>query len=59
MLQLLSEMRRLSELLEDECAGRPFDRAQAHNLAANLAESCPEMGQTMRRISDRMRGEAR
>ena len=59
MLDLLRDMRRLSELLEDECAGRPFDRAQAHALAANLAESCPEMGQTMHRISERMRGEAR
>lgn len=59
MLQLLSDMRRLSELLEDECAGRPFDRSQAHNLASNLAEICPEMGQTMQRITERMRGEAR
>jgi len=59
MIQLLSDMRRLSELLEDECAGRPFDRHQAHSIAAHLAEACPEMGQTMRRISDRMRGEMR
>lgn len=59
MLQLLTDMRRLSELLEDENAGRPFDRIQAHSLAAHLAENCPEMSQTMRRISDRMRGEAR
>lgn len=59
MIELMWDMRRLSELLEDECAGRPFDRAQAHALAAHLAESCPEMGQTMRRISERMRGEAR
>ncbi|AVM74183.1 hypothetical protein [Magnetospirillum gryphiswaldense] len=59
MHQLLSDMRRLSELLEAECADRPFDRSQAHTLASHLAETCPEMGQTMRRISDRMRGEAR
>ena len=59
MIQVLSDMRRLSELLEEECAGRPFDRSQAHFIAARLAEICPEMGQTMRRISDRMRGEAR
>jgi len=59
MHQLLSDMRRLSELLEAECADRPFDRSQAHTLASHLAEACPEMGQTMRRISDRMRGEAR
>lgn len=59
MLQVLNDMRRLSELLEEECAGRPFDRAQAHSLASNLAETCPEMGQTMHRISERMRGEAR
>lgn len=59
MIQLLTDMRQLSELLEDECAGRPFDRFRAHNLAAHLAETCPEMGQTMHRISERMRGEAR
>lgn len=59
MHQLLRDMRRLSELLEEECAGRPFDRSQAHSLASQLAEVCPEMSQTMQRITERMRGEAR
>jgi len=44
----------LSELLEAESEGRPFDRAAAHHLALRLAERHPEIGQTMRLICDRV-----
>ena len=54
MMSHLPVMRRLCQLLEDECAGRPFDRHQARELAHHLAEICPEMRQSLRRISDRM-----
>lgn len=54
MLAHVPDVRRLAALLEDECAGRPFDRHQAAELARHLADICPEMGQSLRRISERM-----
>lgn len=58
MLHLMNDMRKLSRLLEAECDGLPFDRAEARELAARLAQDCPAMGQTMLRISERMVAEA-
>jgi len=51
----LHEIRVLSELLENEASGRPFDRVQAHRLAASLAEHQPEISNTMRRICERLK----
>lgn len=55
----LHDIRQLSECLEAEAMGRPFDRSHAHTLAARLAEHHPEIGATMRLISERMIGAAR
>lgn len=51
----LHEMHQLSELLEHEASGRPFDRGHAQRLALTLAEHHPEIGQSMRLICDRLR----
>lgn len=58
MLHLMNDMRKLSRLLEAESEGHPFDRAEARDLANKLAQACPDMGQSMRRICDRMVAEA-
>lgn len=56
----LHDIRQLSEFLEAEASGRPFDRRRAHHLARTLAESCPEISMTMRLICERFNaGEAR
>lgn len=52
----LHEIMQLSELLEHEATGRPFDRARAHQLALTLAEHQPEIRDTMQRVCERMRG---
>jgi len=51
----LHDIHQLSELLEHEAHGRPFDRARAQHLAATLAEHQPEIGETMRLICDRLK----
>lgn len=51
----LHEIDQLSELLENEALGRPFDHAHAQRLALSLAEHHPEIGNTMRQISDRLK----
>ena len=48
------DLRQLSEILEAEIEGRPFDRAAAHHLASRLGERHPEIGQSMRLICDRI-----
>lgn len=56
----LHDIRQLADLLEAEASGRPFDRHHAQHLALTLAEHQPEISNTMRQISERMRqGEAR
>lgn len=50
----LQEMHQLSELLEAEACGRPFDRARAHHLAGTLAQHHPEIGNSMRLICERL-----
>lgn len=56
----LHEIHLLSELLEHEAQGRPFDRARAHHLAATLAEHQPEISDSMRLICARLKqGELR
>jgi|AGTN01.1.fsa_nt_gi hypothetical protein len=52
----LHDIRQLSEMLEAEASGRPFDRHHAHHLAAILAEHQPEIGDSMRLICDRLKG---
>jgi len=54
MMRHVPDIRRLGELLEAECAGLPFDRCQARELACHLAEACPEICNSLRRISERM-----
>ncbi len=51
----LHEIRVLSEMLENEASGRPFDRAHAHRLASALAEHQPEISNTMRLICERLK----
>ena len=48
------EVNQLSELLEAEIDGRPFDRDQAHRLACVLAEFHPEIRQSMDQICSRI-----
>ncbi|MCR6631562.1 MAG: hypothetical protein NVV74_16815 [Magnetospirillum sp.] len=56
----LHDLRQLSELLEAEANGRPFDRTHARRLAQALAEHQPEIGNTMRLICERLKqGDAR
>ncbi|HTH17910.1 MAG TPA: hypothetical protein VL974_14725 [Magnetospirillum sp.] len=50
----LHEMHQLSELLEAEANGHPFDRARARLLAGALAEYHPEIRNSMRLICDRL-----
>ena len=54
MKQRRHELRQLSEMLEAEYEGRPFDRATAHRLAARLAEHVPAISQSMRLICERV-----
>lgn len=51
----LREIVQLSELLESEASGKPFDRTRAQQLALTLAEHHPEMGNSMRAIWERLR----
>lgn len=51
----LHEISLLSQLLEDEALGRPFDRAHAQELAATLAEHQPQIRNSMRLICDRLK----
>jgi len=48
------DFRQLSELLEAESEGRPFDRVKARQLAEQLAQLCPDISQTMRLVERRM-----
>ncbi|CAA7619805.1 hypothetical protein [Magnetospirillum sp. UT-4] len=50
----IRDIRMLTELIEAEAGGRPFDRSQARDLAHRLAEHNPEIAKTLRRISDRL-----
>lgn len=51
----LHEIQQLSEMLEHEALGRPFDRARAHQLALTLAEHQPEIRDSMRLVCERLR----
>lgn len=51
----LHEIHQLSEMLEHEAMGRPFDPAHAHRLATTLAEHQPEIGDSMRLICERLK----
>ncbi|HLO79048.1 MAG TPA: hypothetical protein VK196_21540 [Magnetospirillum sp.] len=53
----LHEIEQLAVLLESEAAGLPFDRGHALQLASKLAEHHPEIGNSMRLITERLRGE--
>lgn len=56
----LHDIRQLSEMLEAEAQGHPFDRGHAQNLALTLAEHQPEISNTMRLICERLKqGDAR
>lgn len=50
----LRDIRQLSDFLEAEASGQPFDRGQARCLALKLAEHHPEIRDTMRRIHARL-----
>jgi hypothetical protein len=50
----LHDIYQLSEILEAEACGRPFDRAQGQRLAFSLAKDQPEIGNSMRQIAERM-----
>ncbi len=51
------DVRQLSDLLEAEAAGQPFDRTHARHLAHSLAERHPEIRQSLRLICDRFEAE--
>jgi hypothetical protein len=51
-----TEIKQLERLLAAEAAGEQIDRRQAHRLAAQLAELCPNIRGTMRLVQDRMAG---
>lgn len=51
----LHEIQLLSEFLEHEAMGRPFDRAHAHQLAATLAEHQPQIRDSMQLICERLK----
>lgn len=54
------DMQVLSEMLEAEASGRPFDRARARQLAQFLGGNHPEIGKTMMLMCERMKaGDAR
>jgi hypothetical protein len=50
----LAEIRRLTAILGDEAAGRPFDADEAVRLAEMLASACPDVAHSMRGIVARI-----
>lgn len=55
----MHEMRELCDILEAEATGRPFDRARARSLADVIARHHPEIGNTMRLMTERLHGALR
>jgi hypothetical protein len=53
------ELSQLARILEDEAAGKAIDHDRAFHLARFLEERHPEIGNSMRLISDRMAGSRR
>jgi hypothetical protein len=51
----LHEINLLSEMLEHEASGRPFDRAHAHHLATMLGEHHPQIRDSMELICARLK----
>jgi hypothetical protein len=48
------EFDRMAAILEAELDGRVVDCAEARRLAARLAETCPNIALTMKRVAERM-----
>jgi hypothetical protein len=48
------DVSRLTDLIEAEYHGHVFDRREAYRLAVSLAETSPEIRDTMHRIASRM-----
>ncbi len=60
MTYSLHEIQTLTDLLDHEAMGKPFDRDLAHRLASELGERQPEIRRTMQLICQRLKpGEAR
>lgn len=55
----LREIRALSEFLEAEALGLPFDRERARELVHTLSQHHPSIGNSLRLISDRLSGDNR
>ncbi len=50
----LDEIRKLSEMLESEAMGLPFDRTQARELAEKLGEQHPAISRSMKVLLQRL-----
>lgn len=48
------EIDQLTEILEAEAAGQPFDLDLARTLAERLTELCPDIARTMRLVMERV-----